>query len=337
MAGVATRFRWVDGWARLPDVRSVREGWMHTDVAETRAGEIVVGHPGEPTLLFFDSMGRMLRRVAVPLLLELHGITVVEEHGKERLWLADNATKFRVEGPEVVPIRPAAGGSVVQTDLDGRVLRRLPRPERPEYAEVRYSPTSVAVDEERHGGSGDVWVADGYGAHLVHRFDRDGRHLLTLTGEEGAGRFDCPHGLLIDRRRPDPELYVTDRGSSRIQVFDLSGAFLRSFGEGVLIAPTVLTTVGDELVLTDFLGARISLLDAEDRLLGHLYENPCAPGRGDWPDAWPNARDEEGSVVRPRLAAELLNSPHAVAAAGDGSLYVTEWLIGGRVTKLAAE
>ena len=129
---------------------------------------------------------------------------------------------------------------------------------------------------------------------------------------------------------------MTDRGNSRIQVFDLSGAFLRSFGDGVLVAPTVMTTIGDELVLTDFLGARLSFLDAADRLLGHLYANPGAPGRGEWPDAWPNARDTEGNLARPRLAPEVLNSPHAVAAAGDGSLYVTEWLIGGRVTKLAA-
>lgn len=28
------------------------------------------------------------------------------------------------------------------------------------------------------------------------------------------------------------------------------------------------------------------------------------------------------------------NSPHSVAADGDGSLYVSEWLIGGRDTKL---
>jgi len=128
---------------------------------------------------------------------------------------------------------------------------------------------------------------------------------------------------------------VIEGTRSRIQVFDLSGEFLRAFGADVLIAPTVIATAGDELVLTDFLGARLSFLDAEDRLLGHLYASPAAPARNEWPDAWPNARDAEGRIVRPTLAPGVLNSPHAVAAAGDGSLYVTEWLIGGRVTKLA--
>lgn len=60
-----------------------------------------------------------------------------------------------------------------------------------------WSPTAVAVIEE----TGDVWVADGYGQDLVHRFDMSGQHVRSLTGEEGAGRFSCPHGLVVDRRR----------------------------------------------------------------------------------------------------------------------------------------
>jgi hypothetical protein len=31
----------------------------------------------------------------------------------------------------------------------------------------------------------------------------------------------------------------------------------------------------------------------------------------------------------------IVNSPHTLAAAENGDVYVTEWLIGGRVTKLA--
>jgi hypothetical protein len=31
----------------------------------------------------------------------------------------------------------------------------------------------------------------------------------------------------------------------------------------------------------------------------------------------------------------VLNSPHTLAVDSDGNVYVAEWLIGGRVTKLA--
>ena len=51
----------------------------------------------------------------------------------------------------------------------------------------------------RHGrgrrevrGTGDIWVADGYGSNLVYCFDQHGNHRLTLTGEEGADG-SCVH------------------------------------------------------------------------------------------------------------------------------------------------
>ena len=96
-----------------------------------------------------------------------------------------------------------------------------------------------------------------------------------------------------------------------------------------------MATYGDHLVLTDFLSARLSVLDLDDRPVAHLYENPAAPRRGNWPDAWPNARASDGTIVRPALRPEVLNSPHAVAFDLDGNLFITEWLLGGRYTKLA--
>jgi hypothetical protein len=154
-----------------------------------------------------------------------------------------------------------------------------------------------------------------------------------LTGEEGAGRFDTPHGLLVDRRRGDPELYVSDRANARIQVYDLEGRFRRSIGEGIVVTPTDMTTVGDVLALTDFTQARVTVLDGDDRLVEHVGANPTAPER----DGWPNDRDEDDNLVRPLLAQGAFNSPHTLAADSEGNLYVTEWLVGGRLTKLALD
>lgn len=190
-----------------------------------------------------------------------------------------------------------------------------------------WSPTAIAVDE----ASGDVWVADGYGNSLVHRFGADATHRQALNGEEGAGRFDCPHGVVIDRRRDHPELYVSDRANARIQVYDVHGRFNRVVGTGILVTPTDMTVVGDHLAVTDFTQARVTLLDVDDKLVEHIGANPSAPTR----DGWPNARDESGDLTRPPLEPGKFNSPHTVAADGAGSLYVTEWLLGGRLTKLA--
>jgi hypothetical protein len=51
--------------------------------------------------------------------------------------------------------------------------------------------------------------------------------------------------------------------------------------------------------------------------------------------ASPNARDGDGNLARPPLEPGRFNSPHTLAADPDGNLYVTEWLLGGRLTKLA--
>src|ERR1700678_560061 len=105
---------------------------------------------------------------------------------------------------------------VVKVTLDGDILAELAVPPAdPAYQPGpmgAYCPTSTAIAETRLGGSGDIWVADGYGSSLVHRFDHSGRHLSALTGEEGAGRFNCPHSVFIDRRAGKAtELYVADR------------------------------------------------------------------------------------------------------------------------------
>ena len=88
--------------------------------------------------------------------------------------------------------------------LDGEILAELPLPPRepgsPPGMMGDYCPCGTAVDEERFGGNGDIWVADGYGSSLVHRFDKQDNHRSTLTGEEGGGRFLCPHAVFIDRR-----------------------------------------------------------------------------------------------------------------------------------------
>ena len=64
----------------------------------------------------------------------------------------------------------------------------------------------------------------------------------SINGSEGrAGAFDEPHAIFIDRRGSEPELYIADRGSSRIQVYDLDGNFKRVFGSDFLTTPSGLS------------------------------------------------------------------------------------------------
>ena len=220
---------------------------------------------------------------------------------------------------------------MVKTDLDGNSIMEVMKPDLPVYAkDATYAPTSVVVNEVRNGGNGDVWVADGYGQSYVHRYDKTGMYLGSINGEEGdAGAFDCPHGIWIDTRKAEVELYVADRANGQVQVYDTEGGFRRAFGTGAgkdwLHSPSGFASHGEFMLVSELRGSRITILDADDELVGYLGENSGAFKRlADWPN-----------VSHDDVEPGLFNSPHGVAAGDDGSIYVAEWMIGGRITKLA--
>ncbi len=326
------RLSWDEDWADTPSPEQAAVGWAHHGLALLRSGRLVGFHPERPDVVVYDPSGRCVGTWATGLS-EGHGITVVEDDGEERIWIADPGSKMR-RSPDGEYRRESAdeSGQAVQFDLDGSVTMRLARPDHPAYETGWYAPTSIAVDERRHGGNGDIFVADGYGQSLVHRFAPDGSYLATLDGEEGpGGRFNCPHGIMIDRRRDEPELLVADRANAVVRVYGLDGTWRRDVGRGVLNTPSAFALWGDRLVVAE-LRARLAVLDLDESLLGYLGEN------GEICDAagWPNALDGEGHPVRPpSLQAGRFNSPHGLASDRDGNLYVAEWLVGGRMVKLA--
>jgi hypothetical protein len=309
----------------------------HSSIAISRSGEVITGATTGAMLRFRDRSGATTRLIEVTGVDDdFHGITLVEENGTELLWVADTATLL-FGGQDELEIRPVApAGKVVQLDLGGKIVRRLEQPPHPEYASgAEYRPTRVCVDEQRVGGTGDIYVADGYGASLVHRFSGDGVYRSSLSGDEGAGRFKCPHDVLIDRRRSRPELYIADRKNSRIQVYDLDGGFRRTVGEGVLAGPTQLAISGSTLVVTDLLAGRVTLLDAHDQLIAHLFPSTAPPPEWDQePDAWPNLRDTDGKIIPADLLAGAFHTPHGVAVDDGGRIYVSEFAIGERVAVL---
>jgi DNA-binding beta-propeller fold protein YncE len=339
MSTTDSDYEWQEGWADLPDDPAAKGGWAHHGMGVLSDGLVVAFHPGESTLLFFQADGKLARTVDVEVG-EAHGLTVVIEDGQNRLWIADPGVKVRKQhhhegdgdGDPTKQFDVAAtGGKVLKVSLDGTVLQRIERAPRPEYENGGYAPTWVAVDEERLGGTGDIWVADGYGSSLVHRYTADGTYVSTISGEEGeAGRFNCPHAVFIDRRGADAVLLVADRGNARIQEYGLDGTYRQVLGVGVLNSPSALATSGDLLVVAE-LNARIAILDRDGAVVSYEGENGDATTR----PGWPNALDEKGNVVAPTTEPGRFNSPHGLTVDADGNIYVAEWLLGGRHIRLA--
>jgi DNA-binding beta-propeller fold protein YncE len=247
------------------------------------------------------------------------------------LWIADPGAK-RAPGLKYDYPPGDRKGQTVRLDGQGAIVQSITAPNLPIYDDGVYSSTAVAVFDDDSGGNGDVWVADGYGQSYLHRYDRDGNLIASFNGEESeAGRLNTPHGLMVDTRKSEPELYVADRANNRIVVLDMEGQFKRVINSGVLSTPYAFATDDDILAVSE-LRARASMLDSNDQLIGYLSANEIACDR----PGWPNALDEGGSFVRPsdeELVDGNFNSPHGIAIDGSGNMYVPEWLIDGRFVK----
>jgi hypothetical protein len=296
-------YKWHADWAKLPAM----EGHSHHGLVISKDGHIVTGHATKSKILILDKQGNLLREINTPLV-ENHGICLAEENGEEILWICD------------------AAGKVIKMTFDGTVLKALSKADLGYGEEQPFAPTAIAWD----AASGKVFIADGYGSSLVTCLSPDYEVLCTLDGNDGLGRFSCPHWAYVDTRKEVRELYIADRSNDRVQIYDLDGRFLRGIDEG-LVTPSVFGHFGDHMVIGE-LNARLVLLDKDDLIIGYIGDGSHHVKKAGWPNRH-NANDEAISPLADIPVGEF-NSPHGMACDSNGDIYVSEWLLGDRFTKL---
>lgn len=303
-SSVPFTYDWQTDWADIP----ATPAHAHHGLAVLPDGNLITGHAAEPKCLLLTQEGKVIREFMVP------------THGTHSLaWsLEDNET--------VLWITDVVEPQVVKCDLEGRLLARLTKADFPLGKSDPFCPTATSVDPV----SGEVWVADGYGSDTVHCFTPDLKHKLQLDGKKGLGAFEQPHWVFVDRRKEQSRIYVADRMKHRVQVFHPDGSFSHGIEDG-LNTPSVFDTFGDYLVVGE-LEARIHILDGNDQIVvtfGDGHQHVEKPG-------WPNRLDKDGNPVSPLddIPANELNSPHGVCADEQGNIYISEWLLGDRYTKL---
>ena len=306
MTNTATpAYTWIDNWARIPNSESGRSNGRTHGVCVTNAGTVIVFHQAHNGLLTFDPRGQLMSAIGGNRWLGAHGLTKVVDGAQEFLWLTDQASK-----------------EVAKVTLEGETVQTITRAPHATYEQGGgYTPTWAAQNPE----NGDIWVADGYGSSLVHRYTRKGDYVASLDGTEGAGRFACPHGINFQHSDAGLELWITDRGNKRVVIYDSDGRFQRQ--TTLTHSPCCFDFLGDLAVIPELLtGVKVFNVNTLDLVTEVGASDVVQPGKT--PDGWPNL----GGT--PLVRSGRFNSPHGACFSPNGDIYCVEWIVGGRITRL---
>lgn len=276
-------------------------GYTH-GIEVDQFNNVYIFHTGSPSILKFNPEGQFLSAWGEQFEGGAHGFYLHRAGNESNLYVTD-----------------IARGIVVKMTMEGVPLLTIGTPERPDIYNEHHTfmPTDVAV-----APNGDIYIADGYGQPWIHQFTAEGALVRSWGGSgDEPGKLNCPHGVSVNLRGDEPEIYVADRGNHRIQIFTTDGSLKRIVVDDVDM-PCSFYFHKDEMYVPD-LNSRVSVYDRNDRLVAHLGEDQQAYKQKGWPNL-PKA------YYRPNK----FSSPHGVCVNSEGSVFVAEWIEDGRVTKL---
>ncbi len=272
---------------QTPDSKPL--GPCHGGVVIDKAGQIYVTTDTERGIVVYSPAGKFLRAFGPA---RVHGLELREEQGVEYIYGA----------------RPS-DHEVVKITLDGKTEWALHFPvEAGIYKDAKgFNPCAVTV-----GPDGSIFVADGYGANYVLKFDKD-RKFVKAFGGKGAeeGKFNTCHGIALDTRQAKPLLLVCNRNNNRVEHWDLDGNFVKVIQKDLRM-PAAVHIQGDYAVFPELQG-RVTVLDKEGQIVAQVGDNPVAAQRANFGLAQDQWKDG------------ICNSPHGASMDKDGNLIVAEW------------
>ena len=205
-------------WPKYPDDVS-QQGWV-SGMAVDDKGQVWFFKKGPNPVQVYTADGQFVRTWGKGLFVDPHHLRI---DGEGNIWVAD------------------FGGHVVQKYTpEGKLLLTLGTPGESGDDETHFfRPTDMAITPE-----GDVFITDGYGNRRIVHFNRQGRYVKSW-GSYGSepGQFVLPHAIALDSKGL---LYVADRNSGRIQIFDQQGNFIDQW-ENIIMPWGISINAQDEI------------------------------------------------------------------------------------------
>ena len=274
-------------------------GPCHGGLVIDKAGHICVTTDTKRGIVVFSPDGKFLRAVGPT---RIHALEVREENGVEYLYAA----------------RPS-DHEVVKLKLNGEQEWAIPFPQEAGlYKDAKgFNPCAVTVAPD-----GSIFVADGYGANYVLKFDKD-RKFVKAFGGPGAeeGKFKTCHGIALDTRQSQPLLLVCNRNNNRVEYWDLDGNFVKVIQQGLRM-PAAVHIRGNYALIPELQG-RITVLDKDGAIAAQVGDNPDEKQRANF------------GLPRDQWKDGICNSPHGASIDQDGNLIVSEWSQFGHLHKFA--
>lgn len=185
-------------WPQRPDEVSGK-GWV-SGLAVDAEDRVWMFRKSDDPVQVYTAAGDFVRTWGRGLFLNPHQLRIDHEGN---VWVAD------------------FGFHVVQKFTpEGKLLLTLGvRGEKGEDERHFNMPTDMAITP-----SGDIFVSDGYGNRRIVHFTKEGKFVKTFGTAGGRpGQFVLPHAIVADA---NGVLYIADRNSGRIQLFNQDGKFL---------------------------------------------------------------------------------------------------------------
>jgi len=292
----------VPDWGALP--AGTNFGGTHGAIAQDNAGNIYVSTQSQTGILVYTPQGHLLKSIAHQFP-EVHSMVHSVENGDEYFYAT------------IQKGTPDANWFFVKMKTDGTPVLKITAPSEAGFK----TPNGWRLTAALPAPDGSIFIANGYGDSRIFRFDRNGIYQDSFSGKGSEpGLLNCSHGLALDIRNDQPLLIVCDRENRRLCHFDLDGKYVRTVTEH-LRRPCQISFHGACAIVSELEG-RVVILDCDNVPIAFLGDNPQKT-------QWANYK-----LAPSTIAPAVFSAAHGCFIDHDANIYISDWNLTGRVTKL---